>query len=198
MAKKPATKIDVDDILNVAATASAKAKTSKVPAVSGFEDLADEVSRLYTENEDAEAAFRKKEADLIAQINKRYEEFAKRGTFSKSINVLGEKTAGVQVSYRDQFVDITADKEADLKNILTDKYDLFFKKNREISVKITDDDTVRLLITKLGKEDFIRIFDVRQKIATKPDMDRKQFTLPSDVKIMLRQYKPAVKLIKKD
>lgn len=198
MAKKPAANIDVDAILNVAATASAEAKTSKVPAVSGFEDLADEVSRLYTENEDAEAAFRKKEADLIAQINKRYEEFANRGTFSKSINVLGEKTAGVQVSYRDQFVDITADKEADLKNILTDKYDLFFKKNREISVKITDDDTVRLLITKLGKEDFIRIFDVKQKIATKPDMDRKQFTLPSDVKIMLRQYKPAVKLIKKD
>ena len=198
MAKKPVAKIDVDDILNVAAAASAESKNSKVPSISGFEDLADEITQLYKDAEDSQAAFRKREADLIDKVNKKYEEAAVRGTFSKSFNVLGNETSGVQVTYRDQFTALPADKEPELRNALTDKYDLFFRKDRDISVKITDDETVRFLLSKLGKEDFLRIFDVTQKIATKPDMDRKQFTLPVEVKLALKQYKPAIKLIKKD
>lgn len=197
MAKKSAAAIDVDAILGVAAASSAEAKSaSKVPHVSGYEDIADEIVKLYKQAEDAEAAFRKKEADLISQVNALYEKYASQGNFSKSFNIAGDDTPGVQVTYRDQFTSIPAEKEPELKSALGADYELFFKKSRDISVKVTDDDTVKLLISKLGKEDFLRIFDVKLNVLAKPDMDRKQFNLPAPVRECLRQYKPGVKIIK--
>ena len=99
MAKKSAAAIDVDAILGVAAASSAEAKSaSKVPQVSGYEDIADEIVKLYKQAEDAEAAFRKKEADLISQVNALYEKYASQGNFSKSFNIAGDDTPGVQVT----------------------------------------------------------------------------------------------------
>jgi len=191
--------VDVAGFL-IANAGAAKPKKGKagIPELTDCGDLADRTHAAYMANKDAEAAFKALEGQVLDLTSAAYEQHAKTGDFTKSFNIPGSNTPGVQVSYKDQFSALPIEQEAGLREQLGEKFDTYFEQKRELSLVDTSDDTIKLLIKKLGEDEFRRIFAIKVTLTTKPDMDRKQFDLPEGVAMLsgLKQYKPALKIIK--
>ena len=193
-------KVDVVSFL-IANTGAPKPKKGKagVPELTDCGDLADRTHAAYVVSKDAEATFRALEGQVLDLTNAAYEQRAKSGDFTKSLNLPGSTTPGVQVSYKDQFSPLAIEQEAGLREQLGDeKFDTYFDQKRELTLVDTSDETIQLLLKKLGPDEFRRIFAIKVTLVTKADMDRKQFDLPEGVAALsgLKQYKPALKILK--
>lgn len=171
-------------------------KRSEIPSVEAHSRLSDEVYRLKEAAQDAEAAFRVKEAELIDEVQVEYESRAVAGDFVKSLDIEGSKTPGVQVTFADKFSAFEMAAKPELQN-LDPEFDKHFEEKREISLKETDDETIQKLISKLGEKMFSDLFQVKLSIVAKSGMDLAQFSLKPELRGMLKQQKPAVKLRKK-
>jgi len=198
MAKKK--KVDVSDFLNSNAGAKPKAgKKNGIPELTESGELADKIVEANKLMKDSKAAHAALEAQLLEIVAPKYESHATSGTFTKSFNVIGEETPGVQVTYKDKFSAISIDEkdtiEADLEDA-EQEFDTYFEERRVLTLVDTSDETVQLLIEKLGPEKFKQIFEIKLSLAAKPDMDRKQFSLPEKVKWLVSQDKASVKVRK--
>lgn len=160
--------------------------------------LVDRVFHAYQAAADAQAAFDSLEAQLLEKVGPKYQEHAECGDFTKTLNLSGQETPGLQVNYKDAFKKIPLEKEALLQSKLGEKYDNFFYQKREISLSDTSDETISILLAKLGAEDFKKFFKIEMSVGTKADMDRKQFQLAPELRLAVQQYKPAVKIRKED
>ena len=156
--------------------------------------LVDRCFQAYQAQQDAEAQFKSLEAQLLLIFKDIYREAAESGDFSKTFNFVGRATPGVQFSAKDQFLKIPLEKEAALKKILGENFDKYFVQQRTIALADTNDSTIEFLLTKLGKDDFKRLFSVGMAITTKPDLDMKQFALPKEARMALIQHKPSMKI----
>lgn len=160
--------------------------------------LVDRTYQAYCALQSAKATFEALEAQLLEQVRPEYREAAMEGDFSKTLNVAGQETSGVQFSFKDAFTTIPAEKEDVLREKVGEKYDNYFYQKRDISVADTSDEVVSLLLDKLGADDFTRLFKIQTSVGTKPDLDRKQFSLPQSAQLIIQQYKPSMKLRKDD
>lgn len=160
--------------------------------------LVDRLFVAYKEAHDAKASFDSLEAQLLEKITPEYANFATSGDYQKTFNVAGMETPGVQVSWKDAFKKIPQEKEEVFQKRLGDKFDTYFFQARELSLTDTSDEAIKLLLEKLGDKLFKEMFNIEVYLATKPDMDRKQFELPSDIRLGVIQHKPATKIRKED
>lgn len=190
MTAKKSKSIDVDQFLDTIST-TRTAKKSKVPDVTGQEDVVDELVDLYHEKANAEAVFRAKEETLLKEAFDSYQEAIKQQRFTNSFNFVGKRHNGMLVSFKDAFSALPKESEQHLKSTLGDNFSSFFEKKREITLLDTSDETVSLLLEKLGPDTFKRIFKTEIKIKPRPEMDRKQFELPEEVRSLLKQQKGA-------
>lgn len=172
-----------------------KPKQKEYPELS-FQQEADQVYRAKLTLEEAETNFRAAERRLLDLVRPEYENHAERGEFSKTFEVTGLDTPGVQVNYKDAFTSISFDKEELLKKKLGEQYEYFFFQKRIICLADTSDPTIRVLLAKLGEEDFKKFFKIEMCVATQQDMDRKQFELSAEVRLVVQQHKPSLKLRK--
>jgi hypothetical protein len=196
-------------------------KKSDIPEIEGMGKLADALTKAVLAFKEAEDDKKSAEEALLPKIDAKYREFAKAGKFTKSFNVVGEKTAGVQITYQDKFSAISADHEDELKS-LDPKFDEHFEQKRIISCKRTDLEMLQMLIKKLGKDvtdifditlkktddatiemlgkkfgdEFGHIFDVGLQVVAKKDLDTKIHEIPEAALGFVKQAKGAVKLIK--
>lgn len=161
-------------------------------------NLSDLVYTAYEALKDAEANYRTIESTVVDQVREHYEEYAGEGNFSKTFDVEGTDTPGVQVSFKDAFCDIDIEKEDILRKKLGEKFDQYFQQVRKMELKDTSDATVAFLMEKLGQEKFLELFAIKMHIGCKPDFDRRQFELSPEVRLVVKQHKPAVKIRKED
>jgi len=196
MAKKASKNVgNVSDFLaGNAGAAPKKGKKGAIPVVEGQEELADRAYKANTEMKDATASYKALEAQILDITAEEYEAMAQSGDFSKTFNVQGVATPGVQVSYKDAFSAIPIEEKDELQEKLGDRFDTYFEEKRDLSLVDTSDETIQLLLEKLGQDEFRRIFEIKVSIVAKADMDRKQFDLPDDVRPA--QYKASVKIRK--
>jgi hypothetical protein len=185
----------VSSLLKANQSAPVKTGTSKVPTLPA-DALHDQVAEAYTAFKDAEAAFRAIETELLQKTDALYAANALDGSFSKSFNLPGRQTTGVQVTYQDRFSAIPDSNEEDLKALLGAKYSQYFEESRQLQLSDTSDQTIDLLTKKLGEETFLKLFKIKLTITAKPDMDRRQFDLDDASRAYLKQFKASVKLIK--
>lgn len=190
MTKKSGT-VNIDDFLSGIATTKKSSKKSDMPEVAGHESLVDELIELYRTKKDAESAFRSQEEDLLKAARDVYEEGIKSQRFNKTFAFLGKIHSAMKVSFKDKFSDLPKEAESKLRGLLGDRFDIFFEKKREIKLLNTSDETVALLLEKLGPEKFKDIFQIEIKIKVKEGVDRRQFELPLEVQNMLKQDKAA-------
>ena len=73
-----------------------------------------------------------------------------------------------------------------------DRYAVTFDEVRTLTLKKTDDDSIRFLLETLGPDVFQEFFDVRMEIKPKEGFDQRQFDLPESVRALARQAKPSV------
>jgi len=202
MAKKAKTpEVDVTALLVSVASAPTSKKGKGVPELPGHEALADRASKAYKAMKDAAADYALVEADILAVTGPEYEARSRRGEHSKSFDLPGVMSKGMQVVYQDKFSDLDIAQEAGLRDQLGEKFDTYFEQKRKLTLKedATDDKTIQALLKLLGPDEFRRIFEVKITLGCKDDMDRKQFEIPEGIRTLagLKQAKPGVKPIKK-
>lgn len=190
MAKKAS--VNVSEML--AAQAVSSKKKSEIPAEAPSR-LFDEGAALKVAAQDAEAAWRVKEAEILEAVQAKYAALAEAGNFSKTIDCPGIKTPGLQVSFTDRFSAIPLAEAADLRAV-DPEFSKHFEEKREISLRDTDDSTVERLIAKLGEKMFAEIFEVKMSVVAKAGMDERQFEVSPKIRAFLKQAKPSVKLLK--
>lgn len=158
----------------------------------------DEYVALRAQIADLEARANVLESGIVIVSGRIYSERALSGNFAKSMNLDGETTPGVQVTYSDKFSTIEADSEAEseLRKAVGKRFDELFEEKREISLEKSDDATIQLLLEKLGEEAFAEIFKVKVRIAAKKGFDKIQFELPPQVREIVKQASPSVKVRK--
>jgi hypothetical protein len=183
---------DVSSFLQGNANPAPKKGKKIIPEITDAKELADNTFAAYQAAKDAEAVFRALEVSVLVITKQDYEARAKSGEFSKSFNVVGNKTPGVQVSYKDMFSDLPIECKADLQARLREKYDQYFEEKRVLTLADTSDSTIQLLVSKLGPEEFKKIFAIKVTVAAKADMDRYQFDLPEEIRP--KQSKPSLKI----
>ena len=187
-----AKKLDISDLLKENAKPKEKSKAQTVTDT-GLGRLADKVYKSYQEFKDAEASFRAVEGEMLVKTDPIYQENAKANQFSKSLNIDGQETPGIQVSYQDRFSPVGSEGETELKELLGNKFDSYFDEKRTLKVADTSDQAVEFLIGKLGKETFLKYFEIEVSCVAKKDMDRRQFELSEHERAFLKQYKASVK-----
>jgi hypothetical protein len=195
--KEAAAQVDVSSFLQANATKTpTKSKKHAIPVVEGHGQLADKCREAYTTMKDAEATFKAIEEEVLTKVSPEYEACALRGEFTKTFNVEGTTTSGVQISWKDSFTAIKIEEKPTLQEELGDRFDTYFEEKREVSLADTSDAAIQSLIAKLGPDDFQKYFSVKLSLIAKADMDRKQFDLPTSVRNRVNQYKPALKIVK--
>jgi len=183
----------VGDLNSFLAGASSKKPAKgkrETPIVEGYEVLADKAHRAYKAFKDAEAAFRNAESALMEHIAPMYEQGARRGDFSKSFNVPGNKTGGVQFKWQDRFKPCSYEQGEQLQSILGDKLSIYYTVSRKLTANEPSDTDISDLITALGPDRFKAVFQIVMNYQAKPDMDRNQFQLPTEARP--EQYKASM------
>lgn len=202
MAKKNNTAATADNSNGVAsldlnsflATASGKPKKKgrrETPVVNGYEDLADKAHRAYKAFKDAEVEFRQAEGALYEHIAPLYEQGALNGDFSKSFNVSGDETGGVQFKWQDRFKPCSYQQGAVLLSVLSEvKLRQHYMVSRKLTAVEPSDQDIRDLIAALGEDRFKAMFKIVMGYQAKPGMDEAQFRLP--VEARPEQYKASM------
>lgn len=189
--------VDTSNFLSSIAK-SALDKKSKAKTVSVSDDIADvvdDVCRLKKKLSDAKASCESAEEKLIDAIRPKYEDGAKRNDFMKSISVRGNDSNKVMVSWSDSFSAIPMEHSSFLKRADED-FDKHFIEKRVLTVKSerTNDESIQELLELLGQKKFKEFFDVGITVATKAGMDQAQFGLEDEIRQLLKQRSPSVKL----
>lgn len=156
-------------------------------------NLADRLYEAYRAKQDADARFQALEAELLKEMAEVYRDYAEQGEFSKTFNVSGDESPGMQVIFTDRFSDLPLEKENALQELLGEKYNKYFFQRRNISVADTSDETLKLILSKLGEENFKKFFKIEMSLGCQGDMDRGQWDLPPEVRLILRQYKASLR-----
>lgn len=190
-AKNESTVGDLNSFLTGAAKPKGK-KKSETPEILGHGELADRVVAAHAEMKDKEAAYKLVEGELVDVVFAQYQANANSGDFSKSYNIPGATTEGCQVSYKDQFKAFPIDQKPMLEELLGDEFNTHFEISRKLTAANPTDADIKALIAALGEERFKKIFEIKIEVSAKPDMDRKQFTLPELCRP--EQYKPSTKV----
>lgn len=183
--------------LKKVAVSESPKKGSSVPLVQVLtKKEADELVALKEQFNDVESRFRVAEAGALSRVREAYRDRALSGDFSKSINIEGEKTEGVQFTFQDRFGQIPADDVATLKVELGKDFDRHFEQKRVLTLKSTDDAVIEKLLAKLGEKAFTEIFEVQLPVVAKKGLDKDQFSFSEKAQAILEkiQFKASLKL----
>jgi hypothetical protein len=205
---------------SVAKPIETKKSASDIPELRGQEAIADELHNAVVAQKDAEVERKDKEELLLPAVTEEYMRLACAGRFTKTINIAGKDTPGIQVSFQDRFSAIPIDAEEELR-ALDPKFDEHFEQVRsismkqasfddlallmkklgkgiseifQVSLKDTSDKTIDTLVAKLGEQDFTRLFEVALSLKAKEHLDEKLHEVPKAAHGFIKQAKGSVKL----
>lgn len=174
-----------------------RGKTPKIEKGDAQAKAADQVNETKIAFQDAETAFKLASQNLIENfIQPEYAKRAVKGAFSKSFNVPGLNTSGVQVVYQDRFTPISRKSIEDFQSIERAIGDHIGCFEKQIQVKLRDPspESFAKLAALLG-ERLHEMFDITPSLAPIKGMDQRQWQLPDQVKSYLHQYSPSIRLL---
>ena len=187
----------VSSFLKKVSKPDAPKKGSSVPSVQVITpEQADSLANLKQAYNDAESRFRVAEGDALKAVRSAYRDRAISGDFSKSINIDGEETPGVQFSFQDRFGAIVKEDADVLREELGSAFEKHFEERRVLTLKSTDDAAIEKLLGKLGEKLFQELFEVQLPVHAKPGMDKEQFSFSDKAQAILEkaQFKASMKL----
>jgi len=191
-------KLNVNDVLKSASKKS-KPKTEMVELSLPAKAL-DAFHEAYDKVKEAEAELSIAQLDLLEKVEPSYLEQLKT-KYVNSVRVTDGNTE-LTVSWKDAYSKIPTEQLDEIKSIVGNKTDSFFRETNDIKVKpeaATDPDVLEKLINAVGAENFRRWFDVNQSIKpTREFTERRYMELDKKTNEALaplvKQYAPSIKL----
>jgi len=107
------------------------------------------------------------------------------GSYHSSIKINGEVT----VSTQNRYTKIDTENEDEIREIVGDKYDQWFKEQTKVSLKpalLNDEEAMGKIIKAVGEENFGNLFDVEQTIVP-TEVFHKARSTDADVKKVFEQ-----------
>ena len=185
---------DVSSLLAGMSRSPDKKGKSKTPVVAGHEAAADAANLAKQQFKQAETEKEMADEAIIEVARREYETRTRGGGFTKAISFPGATTPGVQVSFMDKWRDLPIDlKPAIVGEVGPEKFSMLFEEHRRLTLKKTDDETIRFLLDTLGGDVFQDIFEIAVVLHPRSGFDQRQFELSDHVRQLAGQYKPSVK-----
>lgn len=199
-ALKKEKEMDLEAVLNTA-TKEKKSTKSTIPVVTISEVVAKEVDvlrELKEQLESIQTMIDLKSAELIKVVSPQREKICKQ-EYTSSIKLAGTKGETITLTWKDAYSKVDVDHESDIKDIISDRYVEFFKKEMQIKAKddISEQD-LKDLIGAIGATKFTQYFEVERWIAPVKRYTTEffnTFTAEEREKLseIVRQYKPSLK-----
>ncbi len=192
--------MDVKSVLRSAAGKSqSKPSTDmvEIPLPSG---LLAKHRELYNAAKAAKADLALSEEELLDEVKTQYVDAVKKH-YVNSARLTGDGVRAT-VSWKDAYTKIPVDQKDELKKLVGEKYNDYFKDINDIAVKpdiASDENSLAELIEAVGPETFAKYFDVSQYIkpTSKFTQERhREFTdkTNNELNVTVKQYKPAVRI----
>lgn len=148
----------------------------------------------------AKADLELSEEELINAIKPSYVETLKNRYVNSAR--LSENDIEAIVSWKDAYSKIPTENADEIKGLVGDKFNDYFREVNEIVVKedvASNEKLLEELITAVGPDTFSKYFDVAQKIVPKKEFTErryKEFSAEQNSKLDMhvRQYKPSVRM----
>jgi hypothetical protein len=192
---------NLEDVLASATAAKETKSASKTPVIEANEELSGMAKRLRELKDDIESKtseFDSLSADFVEQIEPLRAAYIVRNGFTSSVKVPDGEGKSVSVTFSSNYSKIAVASQGAVEELAGDSFDLFFKKEMEITVKDVTEESLMELVQAVGPERFARFFVVnRWMLPTKAYTE--QFYTAFDegqrtgLKGLVKQYKPSIK-----
>ena len=190
----------VTDVLRRAATKKSTKPSTDMVEIPVTPGLLTKHKEKYDAAKAAKADLELSEEELLAQVSPVYIERL-RDAYVNSARV-NEGNIEATISWKDAYSKIPVDKIDEIKDLIGDKYEEFFKEVNEIVVKedvASNPNLLEELIKAVGPDTFSKYFDVAQHVKpTTRFTEERHRTLSPEVNtqldITVRQYKPSVRI----
>jgi hypothetical protein len=190
----------VTDVLRKAATKKSTKPSTDMVEIPVTPGLLTKHKEKYDAAKAAKADLELSEEQLLGEVSPVYVERL-REQYVNSAR-LNEDNVEATVSWKDAYSKIPVEKIDEIKELVGDKYDEFFKEVNEIVVRedvASNPNLLEELIREVGPDKFSKYFDVAQHVKpTTRFTEERHRTLSPEVNTQLdvtvRQYKPSVRI----
>lgn len=190
----------VTDVLRKAATKKSTKPSTDMVEIPVTPGLLAKHKLKYDAAKAAKADLELSEEELLNEVTPVYVERL-RDSYLTSARI-SEGDTEATVSWKDAYSKIPIDKIDEIKGLVGEKYDEFFKEVNEIVVKddvASNPNLLEELIKAVGPDTFSKYFDVGQHVKpTTRFTEERHRTLSPEVNTQLdvtvRQYKPSVRI----
>ncbi|MFA5999989.1 MAG: hypothetical protein WC783_03370 [Candidatus Paceibacterota bacterium] len=195
---------DLDSLLAEAEDKSTpKKKANAIPEYNkaGVALIVDEIIALEKEITSKKTTKEEKLANLYTEIVPfRATTIQTTKTYSSSVRIKG-MTGEILITFKNAYSKIAKSAEKSLRAVFGTNYESFFKKDFEIKVKdaMKSDKAINELIEMIGKENFLKYFDVESTIKpTSKFHEEKMFDLTEvekeNIAEIVKPYAPSCKV----
>lgn len=148
----------------------------------------------------AKAELELSEEELLSSVKPEYVKTLKDRYVNSAR--LAEGDVEATVSWKDAYSKIPTEKAEEIRNLVGDQYEDYFKEVNEIVVKedvAANEDLLTRLIEAIGPDTFEKFFDVAQHIRPTSRFTQERYRelspeVNNQLDVTVRQYKPAVRV----
>lgn len=192
--------MNVTDVLKKAAnkkTAKPSTDMVEIPVPPG---LLTSHKEKYDAAKAAKAEFELSEEELLREVKPQYVEKLRSSYVNSARLVEGDVEA--TVSWKDAYSKIPSESSEEIKGIVEDKFDEYFKEVSEIIVRedvAANPDLLEELIRAVGPDTFSKYFDVTQYVKPTSRFTEERYRTLSpeanaQLDVAVKQYKPSVRM----
>jgi hypothetical protein len=192
---------NLEDVLASATAAKEAKSTSKTPVLTVGEEvsgMAKRLRELKDEIESKTSEFDSLSADFVEQVEPLRAAYVVRNGFTSSVKVPDGEGKSVSVTFSSNYSKVAVASQGAIEELAGDSFDLFFKKEMEITVKDVTEESLMELVQAVGPERFARFFSVNRWILPTKAYTEQFYTAFDDgqraaLKGVVKQYKPSIK-----
>lgn len=192
--------MSVNDILRKAATKKGSKPSTDMIEIPVPPGLLSSHKLKYDASKSAKAELELSEEELLSHVKPEYQKTLKERFVNSARLAEGEVEA--TVSWKDAYTKVPSEKETEIRDLVGNKYDDYFKTVNEIVVKEDVASNERLLeelIAAVGPETFGKFFDVAQHVKPTSRFTQERYRelspeVNNQLDVTVRQYKPAVRM----
>jgi len=190
-------KLDVGDLLNQVKrdkTDTKKATKNLFPASDDQKKVVEEIIQTRDKVDNLNSQLKILEEEIKTAVAEYREKEAEKGKYAQTYYLPGQNERQARCTFTNKFSKIKDEYVGDLKQVCGENgldFDNLFETAKCLQLKseaLEDEEKVRTLIEKLGKDLFLEMFEYTTFVKPVEDFDRKQFGIVKEARKSLSMF----------